>query len=103
MPMLKDLSLTARIETNSNTYNYLTFSAGPRRCVGYGLAMIMVKITLASILLKRRPNLVPNTRIDTKVAVTLRSKQPIPVVMANRNAKMVHADCSGTVANLYAS
>ncbi len=90
------------IETDSNSYDYLTFSVGPRRCVGYGLAMIMVKITLASIPLKRRPNLVPNTRIDTKVAVTLRSRQPIRVVMSNRNAKIVRTDVHGTVSDLYA-
>ena len=90
------------IETDSNNYDYPTFNAGPRRCVGYGLAMIMVKITLASILMKRRPNLVPNTRIDTKVAVTLRSRQPIRVVMSNRNAKIVRTDVHGTVSDLYA-
>ncbi|MEX2648500.1 MAG: cytochrome P450, partial [Alphaproteobacteria bacterium] len=90
------------LEMDSNTYDYLTFSAGPRRCVGYGLAMIMVKITLASILLKRRPNLVPNARIDTQVAVTLRSKQPIPVVMADHNAKIVRSSVHGTVTNHYA-
>ncbi|TDI54253.1 MAG: cytochrome P450 [Alphaproteobacteria bacterium] len=90
------------IETDSNNYDYPTFSAGPRRCVGYGLAMIMVKITLASIPLKRRPNLVPNIRIDTKVAVTLCSRQPIRVVMSNRNAKIVRTDVHGTVSDLYA-
>ncbi len=53
-------------------------------------------------ILKRRPNLVPNTRIDTKVAVTLRSRQPIRVVMSNRNAKIVRTDVHGTVSDLYA-
>ena len=84
-------------------FDYLTFSAGPRRCVGYGLAMVIVKVTLATILLKRRPHLLENTRIDTRVAITLRSKQPIPVVMAGRNARMVRAAVHGTVSNLYAA
>ena len=89
------------IETDSNTLDYLTFSAGPRRCVGYQLAMIMVKITLASILSKRRPNLLPDARIDTKVAVTLRSKQPILVMMGNRDTKIMRSPVRGTVTNHY--
>jgi cytochrome P450 len=89
------------IKTNPNAYDYLMFGAGPRRCVGYGLAMIMIKITLASILLNRRPTLVPRTRIDTKVAITLRPRRAIPVVMANRNARFLRAEVFGTVAGLY--
>jgi cytochrome P450 len=89
-------------KTDSNAYDHLIFGAGPRRCVGYGLAMIIIKITLASILLKRRPKLVPETRIDTKVAITLRSRQPIPVIMAGRDANFERANIHGTVARLYA-
>lgn len=90
------------INSDSNTYDYLTFSAGPRRCVGYGLAMIMVKITLASILLKRRPNLAAGTQIDTRVAVTLRSRQPIPAYLARPDNRIVRTSVRGTVRSLYA-
>jgi cytochrome P450 len=87
---------------DANSFDYLTFSAGPRRCLGYGLAMIMVKITLATILARRRPSLVANARIDTKVAVTLRSRRPIPVVMAGRDARFLRSDVRGTITDLYA-
>jgi len=82
-------------------FDYLTFSAGPRRCVGYGLAQIIVKVTLATILRHRRPRLVDGATIDTRVAITLRSRQPIPVMMQGRTARMRRADIRGTVTTLY--
>jgi cytochrome P450 len=89
------------IKMNPSAYDYLMFGAGPRRCVGYGLAMIMIKITLASILLRRHPTLIPGTRIDTKVAVTLRPTKAIPVKLPNRNAKFARANVYGTAPGLY--
>ena len=89
--------------THPGSFDYLTFSAGPRRCVGYGLAMIIVKVTLATILLNRRPGLIDRTRIDTRVAITLRSRQPIPVLMRNRTARMRRAAIRGTVTSLFAA
>jgi cytochrome P450 len=86
---------------NANSYDYLTFSAGPRRCVGHGLAMIMLKITLATILLKRRPCLVPDSTIDTQVAVTLRPRKPIPVVFADKSRRFERAAAGGTITRLY--
>jgi cytochrome P450 len=83
------------------TYDSLTFSAGPRRCVGFSLAMIMIKVTLATILASRRPRIVPQTRIDMRVAINLRSRGPIPVVMARRDQDFQHAAVSGTVTRLY--
>lgn len=83
--------------TSADGFGYLTFSAGVRRCVGYGMAMVMVKLTLASIILKRRLMLVPGTRIDTFVAVTLRSRQPVRVILANRDTAFALGKVTGTV------
>lgn len=89
------------LRSRPNPYEYLVFSAGPRRCVGYGMAMIMVKVTLASILLQRRPSLQPDTRIDMRVAVTLRSRQPIPVTFADRTTEFRCAPVRGSVTAMY--
>lgn len=82
-------------------FDYLTFSAGPRRCVGFNLAMIMIKVTLASILKARRPRLVAPTKIDMRVAINLRCRAPIPVVMARRDQAFQSVPVSGTVTRLY--
>lgn len=81
---------------NSVSYDYLTFSAGPRRCVGVGIAMAILKITLAAILQQRRPNLISNQRIDTKVAVDLRAKQPMMAIFAPRSESPRKANITGT-------
>lgn len=82
-------------------FDYLTFSAGPRRCVGFFLAQIMVKLTLATILQERRPRLAPGIRVDTRVAINLRAKGPIPVVMAGRDAAFQRVEVSGTVNRVF--
>jgi cytochrome P450 len=82
-------------------FDYLTFSAGPRRCVGFFLAQIMVKLTLATILQQRRPRLAPGTRVDTRVAINLRAKGPVPVVMAGREAAFQRVEVAGTVNRVF--
>ena len=82
-------------------YDSLTFSAGPRRCVGFSLAMIMIKVTLATILASRRPRILPQTRIDMRVAINLRTHGPIPVVMARRDQDFQRVPVGGTVTRLF--
>jgi cytochrome P450 len=82
-------------------FDYLTFSAGPRRCVGFFLAQIMVKLTLATILQQRHPRLAPGIRVDTRVAINLRAKGPIPVVMAGREDAFRRVDVAGTVNRVF--
>ena len=38
-----------------------------------------------------------NTRIDTRVAINLRSRQPLPVIMARRDQPFRRAPVNGTV------
>ncbi|MBY0382637.1 MAG: cytochrome P450 [Xanthobacteraceae bacterium] len=89
------------LTNDANNYDYLVFSAGPRRCVGYALAQIMVKITLATILMRRHPTLIAGQRIDTKVAVTLRTKQPIMALFNDATRHFERQPVEGSAANLY--
>jgi cytochrome P450 len=84
-----------------NAYDWLTFSAGPRRCIGFGLAMIMIKVTLAMLLRDRCPRLVAGTHIDTRVAVTVRPAGAMPLILAPSGAGFERVPISGRAARLF--
>ncbi len=63
--------------------------------------MIMIKVTLAAILKARRPRLVQGARIDTVVAINLRCRGPMPVIMAGRDAAFHDVAVSGSALLLY--
>lgn len=89
------------IEMTSVSYDYLTFSAGPRRCVGVGIAMAILKITLATILQQRRINLISNQRIDTKVAVDVRPKQAMMATLPRRSENQHKAIITGSSMSMF--
>jgi cytochrome P450 len=60
-------------------YEYLPFSAGPRLCIGYSFAMQALKLSTAMILQRFRLSVVPGTRIDRTVRVTMSPKQGLPM------------------------
>ena len=62
-------------------YEYLPFSAGPRLCLGYSFAMQALKLSTAMILQRFRVSLLPGSRIDRTVRVTMSPKQGLPVVL----------------------
>ncbi|MGB7337293.1 MAG: cytochrome P450 [Phototrophicaceae bacterium] len=61
------------------SYEYMAFSAGPRRCIGAEFAMMEMKICLAMILQRYQLELLPNTQIDRHVTVTLSTKKALPM------------------------
>ncbi len=60
-------------------YEYFPFGAGPRICPGYTLAMTILKLTLAVILCRWQIAVLPDTRIDRQMAVTLSVRGRLPV------------------------
>jgi cytochrome P450 len=52
-------------------YAYFPFAAGPRKCVGVGLAMLILKITLAVLWQRHRLGVVPGAPINAKVRYTM--------------------------------
>ncbi|MEO1289608.1 MAG: cytochrome P450 [Chloroflexota bacterium] len=71
------------------TYEYMAFSAGPRRCIGAEFAMMELKICLAMILQRVRLNLAPNTTVNRHVTVTLSPKGSLPMQVCSANEALV--------------
>jgi cytochrome P450 len=61
-------------ETVSN-YNYLTFLAGPRSCIGRRFAEVEMKILLAALIQRLRfEEIVKGTKIEKQAMITTRPK-----------------------------
>jgi cytochrome P450 len=52
-------------------YAYFPFAAGPRMCVGVGLALMTLKITLAVLLQRHRLGVVPGAAVNARVHATM--------------------------------
>lgn len=59
-------------------YEYLTFSAGPRTCIGFWFAMRVLRIALAGILRRYRLTVQPGARIDRRVSITMSPRRSLP-------------------------
>lgn len=68
-------------ESKPGPYEYLPFGAGPRLCIGSAFAMTEIKITLAMILQKWRLTVVPGSRIDRTVKVTMGPRHGLPMTI----------------------
>ena len=65
-------------------YTYLPFAAGPRTCIGAGMAMLETQLVLAQILQRFRVHIVPDHPIETMAKVTLKPRYGIPVTLSRR-------------------
>lgn len=74
--------LPQRWETiHPGAYDYFPWGAGPRSCVGFSLGMTTLKILLAVMLQKFRFAVVPGSKIDRVVKVTLNPRQGLPMIL----------------------
>jgi cytochrome P450 len=78
-------------------YEYLPFGAGPRMCVGYHFAMTAMKIALSTILPRFRLTVVPGTRIDRSVHVTMFPIRGIPMVIYQQDRQFRISPVSGNI------
>jgi cytochrome P450 len=76
-------------------FEWLTFSAGPRRCLGFWFAFAFLKATLANIVARWRPEIPGGTRIGMKVAVTVRPDPGLPVVLRPQDGAFSRAEIGG--------
>jgi cytochrome P450 len=66
---------------NPSAYEYLTFSAGPRACIGVWFGMTVVKRALTAILRHATVEVQPDARIERYSAVTLRPVPGVPIIL----------------------
>ena len=67
-----------------NFFAYLPFAAGPRTCIGAGMAMLETQLILAQLVPRFRMRVVPGHPIETEAKVTLKPRHGIPVTLSRR-------------------
>ena len=67
-----------------NFFAYLPFAAGPRTCIGAGMAMLEIQLILAQLVPRFRMQVVPGHPIETEAVVTLKPRHGIPVTLSRR-------------------
>ncbi|MGJ3238000.1 MAG: cytochrome P450 [Anaerolineae bacterium] len=82
------------------TYDYMAFSSGPRRCIGAEFAMMEMKIALAMILQRVRLEMMPNTRLDRHVTVTLSPAGGLPMRVKAPSARIETHTPTGNIHDL---
>lgn len=83
-------------------FEYLTFSAGPRMCIGVWFALAVLKIALAAALQRFRVSLIAGSRIDYRISVTM-APTAIPAILLPQDRAFAAVPIRGRVARLLAA
>jgi cytochrome P450 len=84
-------------EIDPNQYEYMPFSAGPRMCIGAMFATQLLKISLATMLQRFRFTVVPETRIDRTVRITMQPRQGLPMMIFKNDRKFAASPVVGQI------
>jgi cytochrome P450 len=63
-------------------FEYLPFSAGQRVCIGRYMAMMLMKVSLAMIVQRIGLRMLPGSRIDRSVKVTMGPRRGLPMLLS---------------------
>ena len=84
-------------EIDPNQYEYLPFSAGPRMCIGAMFATQLLQISLATMLQRFRFTVVPETRIDRAVRITMQPRHGLPMMIFSNDRKFAASEVRGQI------
>lgn len=79
---------------------FLPFGAGPRTCLGSSLAQCVIKLALAKILPRWRLDVVPHTRVDRLMGISLGPKHGIPVVLSKQDRDLRQSPVTGNIRDM---
>lgn len=87
-------------DSQPSVFEYPVFSAGLRFCPGMWFGLAVVKAALATIVRRFRISLLPGTRIDTQVAITLRPRRTVPAMLLPSDGQWTAVPVSGDFSRL---
>lgn len=68
-------------------FEYFPFSYGARKCLGTTFADLLLQLIISMIVQRYRLELVPNTRVDLTVTMTMKPKKGLPMVVRTQDGE----------------
>ena len=68
-----------------DNFQYNPFSAGSRKCIGWGFAMMEIKVVLAMLLQKFRFQCLPEQKITSRALIVLAPKGGLPMLVSQQD------------------
>jgi cytochrome P450 len=82
-------------------YAYFPFAAGPRMCIGAGLALMTLKITLATLLQRHHVCVIPGAAINARVSFTmLNATSGMPMIVLPPSSPFARVSVGGNIHDL---
>ena len=86
--------------SNPDPYQFCAFSSGPRMCLGATLAILEIKLLVATIVRQFRLSLVPDNRIDVRGPMFLSPRNGLPMTVHAAAARPPLVEVRGNVCAL---
>lgn len=89
-------------ELKPSPFEYLPFSYGARKCLGAAFAEMMLRLIVSMVVQRYRLELVPKTRVDLTVTMTMKPKKGLPMVVRAQDGEhpRSRAEITGELARL---
>ena len=87
-------------DIHPSSYEFMSFSAGPRYCIGQSLAMMQLKIAMSIILQRFSLTLKPDTTVDAEGMNSIRAKNGLPMIVNPRTDNPTASSFKGSIHNI---